>query len=107
MTWFLQSTKAKLKSSPRGFVLIVVVMALAIITAVAVGQLSVVRSETVASIRVEDEVQARGVAEACLTLLQTSFVQSMPTPARVDFALVLAPDGISPPSTTGPGSPSG
>src|SRR5258706_4535904 len=87
-----RKTKATIKQSPRGFVLIVVVMALAIITAVAVGQMSVVRSEAVASVRIEDEVQARGVAEGCLTLLQAYTSQTMINPARADFDLVLDPD---------------
>jgi hypothetical protein len=55
--------------SGRGFVILVVMLLLAVATAVAMSQFSVVASESVASVRVGEEVQARANAEGCLTLL--------------------------------------
>ena len=55
--------------SGRGFVILVVMLLLAVATAVAMSQFSVVANESVASVRVGEEVQARANAEGCLTLL--------------------------------------
>jgi hypothetical protein len=55
----------------RAFVIIVVMLMMAIATAIAVNQFTLVASEVVTSTRVDEEVQARAAAENCLTLLHT------------------------------------
>lgn len=73
---------------PRGFVLIVVLLMLAVVTAVALTQLDVVNSESISSLRAEEEVQARAFAESCLELLQTyadDYIGTSPNFLRPDF----------------------
>lgn len=64
----MKNLVATLKGS-RGFVILVVMLLLAVATAVAMSQFTVVANESVASIRINEEVQARANAEGCLTLL--------------------------------------
>jgi hypothetical protein len=54
----------------RGTVLLVVMLLLAVATAVAVSQFTVVSNEAVSSVRVEEELQARALAEGCLALVE-------------------------------------
>jgi len=54
----------------RGTVLLVVMLLLAVATAVAVSQFTVVSNEAVSSVRVEEELQARAIAEGCLALAE-------------------------------------
>jgi hypothetical protein len=77
-------TNDRARQKARGFVLVVVVMALAIVTAVVVGQYSTTRSEAGASIRVEEEIQSRAIAEGCLALLQR-YVDTYMQPANPRF----------------------
>jgi hypothetical protein len=55
---------------PRGFIVLVVLLMLAVITAVAVAQFSAVNNQSDVSIRREEETQARAIAEGCLMLAQ-------------------------------------
>ncbi len=64
----MKNLVATLKGS-RGFVILVVMLLLAVATAVAMSQFTVVANQSVASIRINEEVQARANAEGCLTLL--------------------------------------
>ncbi|MDP2345259.1 MAG: hypothetical protein Q8O67_30220 [Deltaproteobacteria bacterium] len=62
---------AKLRSAPRAFVILVVMLMLAVATAIAVSQFTIVASQAVASVRIDEEIQARATAEGCLELLQS------------------------------------
>jgi hypothetical protein len=88
----------------RGFVILVVLLMLAVITAVAIGQLSVVVNESTVSVRREEEAQARAIAEGCLLMLQKKaerfmgapaggVVPTPPTPPGGDFDGLLNPAG--------------
>lgn len=94
MSRFMSKAKRAIVNAPRGFVLVVVLMALAIVTAVVVGQLAVTRSEAGASLRAEEEVQARAIAEGCLALMQTYVDKYMnPSAPRFDdFDQLLDPN---------------
>ncbi len=91
---FAQPLTNVLRGRARGFFLVVVVMALAIASAVVVGQLSTSRSEAISAVRVEEEVQARAIAEGCLGLLQGYVDGYMDpvAPAFDDFDLLLDRD---------------
>lgn len=97
--------------TPRGFVLLVVLVLLAAISVATAARLEVLRSESGTTTRREEEVAARAWAEACMEkayalvqgyLVHTSTAQPMPP---VDFDALLDPD----PSSTGeentPGAP--
>ncbi|MBI1947976.1 MAG: hypothetical protein HYS27_19960 [Deltaproteobacteria bacterium] len=93
----VQAVMNAVRRPSRGFVLVVVVMALAIASAVVVGQLSSARSEAVSAVRVEEEVQARAIAEGCLGLLQgyVNGYMSPTTPTFDDFDLLLDRDSTT------------
>ncbi len=57
-------------SSPRGFVVLIVLLVLAVISVIAIGQLAVVGNESVSGVRHQQDVEARALAEGCLTELQ-------------------------------------
>ena len=72
----------------RGFVILVVVMLLAVATAIAANQYTVVTSQTVTSTRVDEELQARAIAEGCLALMQTyteGYIGKAPGFKKPDF----------------------
>lgn len=88
----------------RGFVVLVVLLMLAVISAVAIGQMSVVSTESTLSVRREEEAQARAIAEGCLLMLQKraerfmgapagGVVPTPPTPTGGDFDRLLNPGG--------------
>lgn len=58
-------------ATKRGFVILIVMLLLAIGTAIALAQFTVVANESVASTRIDEEMQARATAEGCLELMQT------------------------------------
>ena len=84
---------------PGGFVILVVLLMMVVISAVAIGQLSVVQSAQVVGLRREEEAQARAIAEGCLALLTKHaelFIDpdSYPnTSPPSDFDLLLNPNG--------------
>lgn len=96
MTQLPHLTK-KLKT-PRGFVIIVVMLMLTVATAVALSQFTVVANQSVASVRVDEEIQARATGEACLALMQTyveNYIGTSPPGFNfVDFDLLLDRDRV-------------
>lgn len=83
----------------RGFVILVVMLLLAVATAVALNQFTVVSNETVTSVRVEEEIQARATAEGCLALMQSYVVgyigTSPPGFNQIDFDRLIDRDGVA------------
>lgn len=78
----------------RGFVLIVVLAAAAVIAAVVAGQLATAGKAQGTGIRAAEEVRARAIAEACLDMM-TSYAEAVvPAPAPGDdFDVLLDPAG--------------
>lgn len=87
---------------PRGFVILVVLLILAVMSAVVAGQLNVVRSESAVSVRREEDAQARAIAEGCLQMLfkyaeryQVDTPGVSPTAPSKDFDALLNPTGAA------------
>ena len=78
----------------RGFVVLIILMVLAILSAVVVSQFSVVTNNTTIGIRSADDAKARTLAEGCLTMLQAYADADLgsPIPTGKDFDQVLNPD---------------
>lgn len=89
------------KSRIRGFVIIVILAAGAVIAAVVAGQLSSGQKAQIAGTRIAEEVRARAIAQACLDMM-TSLAENAPTvnlpvpDPGDDFDVLLAgPDGTN------------
>jgi hypothetical protein len=93
-------------NKPRGFVIVIVVAIAAVITAIVAAQLTSSQKLAAASLRFEEEVQARAIAQACLEMVSAQIDNYMfdcgalPLPACAtrppDFdALLLGVDGAA------------
>lgn len=88
---------AQTHTSSRGFVIIVVLAAIAVISAVVAGQLISSQKAQVAGLRTNEEVRARGIAQACLEML-SSYAENLQPDAGPgsDLDLLLAgPNGAN------------
>lgn len=88
-------------TAPRGFIMVLVLLLVAVLTIVVVGQLSVVRTQRLTSVRDNDQVQARAIAERCLAQARIYLDQFRTEKKPVDWDLVLDPNLDSHPAGSG------
>ncbi len=83
----------------RAFVVLIVLVVLAILSAVVVAQFSVVTNNTIIGVRSADDAKARAIAESCLTMLQAYADADLgsPIPVGADFDEVLNPNNATNP----------
>jgi hypothetical protein len=93
----------KPKRAPHAFVILVVLAALAVITAVIASQLVSGQKAQVIGLRVSEEVRARSIAQACLEMMSAyaNNIEPDAGPGTDLDRLLAGPDGIAGPS---PGS---